>query len=110
LYRAQGLWSGESLVGSGRGKEWGTTKTRTVKEGKEDSQDRMVQETFLIEREWTVRISMKRRVGGESWREWKDYEGSSLVSQWDTEWDNPGDCGIRGNGRDLGFGGRVRKC
>jgi len=54
----------------------------------------MVQDTFLSEREATLRISKKRRVGGESWREWKDSVKGSLFSQWDTEWDNSGDCGI----------------
>jgi len=40
-----------------------------LKEEKEDSQDEMVQDTFLGEREATLRISKRRRVGGESWRE-----------------------------------------
>jgi len=72
-------------------------RTRVQKEEKEDSQGRMVQDAFLIEREAALRISVRRRVGGGSWREWKDYEGSSLFSQWDTEWDDPGPCGIGGS-------------
>jgi len=68
----------------------------------------MVQDTFMGEREGTLRISVKRRVGGESWRKWKAGEESWLASQWDTEWDGSGDCGIGGNGRALGFGGGVR--
>jgi len=66
LYRAQGLRSGKSLGGSGRGEEWGITKTMTLKGGKRDSQEGMVQDTFLIEREVTLRISMRRVAGVES--------------------------------------------
>jgi len=69
----------------------------------------MVQDTFLGEREAALRISVRGRVGGESWRECKAGEKSSLSSQGDTEWDKSGDCGIGGNGMLESFGGRVKK-
>jgi len=67
-----------------------------LKEEKGDSQNGVVQNLVLTEREATLRISKRRRAGRESWREWKAGEKSSLASQWDTEWGNPGDCGIGG--------------
>jgi len=69
----------------------------------------MVQDTFLIEREETFRIGARRRAGAGSWREWKDDEESSLVSQWDIEWDKSVCCGIGGNGKLGSFGGGMRK-
>jgi len=56
----------------------------------------------------TLRISVRRRVGGESLREWKGGKESSLLSQWDTEWDDSGDCGIERKGKLVGFERRVR--
>jgi len=38
----------------------------------------------------------------------KDGDGNWLASQWDIERDKSGHCGIGGDGRDLGFGGRAR--
>jgi len=60
------LWSEKSLGGSRGGDKWGTTKTRVLKEEKEDSQDGMVWDTFLGETEGVFRISVRRRVGRES--------------------------------------------
>jgi len=72
-----------------------------------DSQGGRAHSLLLTERETTLMISKRRGVGGESWREWNDREKSSFVSQWDTEWDRPGPCGIGGNWSLPGFGREV---